>query len=160
MGNASTWLGCRPGAQACKTCLGSSQQKNISEHVIDAGLITPPDFVRLTSTAAARAFNIYPRKGVLAPGSDADVIIFDPAAEHVLSAASHHSRMDTNIYEGRAVTGKARRPLLLLKQGVQSGRTSRCRCCMTARCRVGLLCVLGTVLAASPMHAARAAQAG
>ena len=69
--------------------------------------------MRLTSTAAAHAFNIYPRKGVLAPGSDADVIIFDPAAEHVISAASHHSRMDTNIYEGRAVTGKARCPLLL-----------------------------------------------
>lgn len=75
--------------------------------------------MRLTSTAAARAFNLYPRKGVLAPGSDADVIVFDPAAEHVISAASHHSRMDTNIYEGRAVTGKARRPPLRLKQGIR-----------------------------------------
>ncbi|KAK9825674.1 hypothetical protein WJX81_001526 [Elliptochloris bilobata] len=74
--------------------------------LVATGLITPSDFVRLTSAAAAHAFNIYPRKGVLAPGSDADVIIFDPAAEHVLSAASHHSRMDTNIYEGRTVRGK------------------------------------------------------
>ncbi len=64
--------------------------------------------MRLTSTAAARAFNAYPRKGVLAPGSDADAIVFDPAAAHTLSAATHHSRMDTNIYEGRAVRGRAR----------------------------------------------------
>eukprot|EP00887_Chlorella_sp_A99_P002842 scaffold6.g2842.t1 len=61
---------------------------------------------RLTSTAAAQAFNVYPRKGVVAPGSDADVIVFDPAAEHTLTAAGHHSAMDTNIYEGKKVRGK------------------------------------------------------
>ena len=71
-------------------------------------MITPSDFVRLTSTAAAHAFNLYPRKGVLTPGSDADVVVFDPTAEHVISASTHHSGMDTNIYEGRAVRGKVR----------------------------------------------------
>ncbi len=94
-----------------------------------AGLITPSDFVRLTSTAAARAFNAYPRKGVLAPGSDADVIVFDPAAEHTLSASTHHSRMDTNIYEGRAVRGRARprpRPPAPPQPGRAPGGALRC----------------------------------
>jgi len=63
-------------------------------------------FVAATSTTAAQVFNIFPRKGLLAAGSDADVIVLDPAVTHTLSAASHHSRMDTNIYEGIQVTGK------------------------------------------------------
>ena len=73
-----------------------------------AGLMTPADFVRVTSTAVAQAFNIYPRKGVIAPGSDADIIILDPKEEHVISAATHHSVIDTNIYEGHRITGKVR----------------------------------------------------
>jgi len=64
--------------------------------------------VRLTSTAVAKAFNAYPRKGALAAGSDADIIILDPKAKHTISASTHHSRIDTNIYEGREVTGKVR----------------------------------------------------
>ena len=68
--------------------------------------MTPSDFVRATSAAAAQIFNIYPRMGHIAVGSDADVIVLDPAARHTISAASHHSRMDTNIYEGREVTGR------------------------------------------------------
>lgn len=71
-----------------------------------AGLITPSRFVDIVSTSVAQTFGIYPRKGVIAAGSDADVIIFNPAAEHTISAASHHSRMDTNIYEGKGIRGK------------------------------------------------------
>jgi dihydropyrimidinase len=70
--------------------------------------------VDIVSTGVAQAFGIYPRKGVIAPGSDADVIIFDPSVEHTISAASHHSRMDTNIYEGKRIRGKVR----LLRQHV------------------------------------------
>jgi dihydropyrimidinase len=62
--------------------------------------------VELVSTEAAKIFGLYPRKGVIQEGSDADIIILDPHAEHVISAATHHSRMDTNIYEGRKVKGK------------------------------------------------------
>ena len=56
----------------------------------------------------ARIFGIYPQKGHIAAGSDADVIIFDPAVEHTISAATHHSAMDTNIYEGMKIKGKVR----------------------------------------------------
>lgn len=73
---------------------------------LHAGLMSPSDFVRATSTAAAQTFNIYPRKGVIRPGSDADVIIFDPNIEHTILASTHHSRIDQNIYEGRSQRGK------------------------------------------------------
>jgi dihydropyrimidinase len=56
--------------------------------------------VRITSTAAAQIFNVYPRKGRIAAGSDADVIVLDPSEKHTISAATHHSRIDTNVYEG------------------------------------------------------------
>ena len=58
------------------------------------------------STSVARIFGIYPQKGHIAPGSDADVIILDPTIEHTISAATHHSAMDTNIYEGMTIKGK------------------------------------------------------
>ncbi|CAL8462951.1 g2485 [Coccomyxa elongata] len=76
------------------------------DELVRPGLITPSDFVRLVSTAVAQTYNVYPRKGLIAPGSDADIIVFDPEVEHTISASSHHSKMDTNIYEGREVTGK------------------------------------------------------
>ena len=66
----------------------------------------PTEFVRVTSTQAAKIFNLYPQKGVIEEGSDADVILFDPRKEHVIRAAHHQSTMDTNIYEGKKVTGK------------------------------------------------------
>jgi dihydropyrimidinase len=68
--------------------------------------MSPSDFVRVTSAAVAQIFNLYPRKGLVAAGSDADVIVLDPQAPHTLGAASHHSRMDTNIYEGRRVKSR------------------------------------------------------
>eukprot|EP00198_Chlamydomonas_reinhardtii_P010715 XP_001700052.1 predicted protein [Chlamydomonas reinhardtii] len=72
-----------------------------------AGLSSPSEYVRMTSTAAAQIFNIYPRKGRLAAGSDADVIILDPRVKHRLGVgASHSPRMDTNVYEGKEVQGR------------------------------------------------------
>ncbi len=56
--------------------------------------------MRVTSTAAAQIFNAYPRKGVVMAGSDGDVIVMDPRVNHTLGVGSHHSRMDTNVYEG------------------------------------------------------------
>ena len=50
---------------------------------------------------SAKIFNIYPRKGAILPGSDADIIILNPNSSFEMSAKSHHSRLDTNVYEGR-----------------------------------------------------------
>ena len=92
-------------AQLGPSTAGTTVQA-LSAWICRAGIITPSDFVRLTSTSVAKAFNAYPRKGALAAGSDADIIIIDPSVKHTISASTHHSRIDTNIYEGREVTGK------------------------------------------------------
>ena len=76
------------------------------ELMVNSGLMSPSDFVRVTSTAAAKIFNIYPRKGTISVGSDADVILLDPTVQHMLSAATHHSRVDMNVFEGMNITGK------------------------------------------------------
>jgi dihydropyrimidinase len=62
-------------------------------------------YVQITSTAAAKIFGLYPKKGTLAPGSDADVVIFDPDKEVRWSAKTHHMRVDYNPYEGRVTRG-------------------------------------------------------
>ncbi|MGQ0505274.1 MAG: dihydropyrimidinase [Myxococcaceae bacterium] len=62
-------------------------------------------YVQITSTSAAKIFGLYPRKGTLAPGSDADVVIFDPEKEVRWSAKTHHMRVDYNPYEGRTTKG-------------------------------------------------------
>lgn len=76
------------------------------DKLVNTGLITPPDFVRLSSTEAAKIFGLYPQKGLIAPGSDADIAILDPSKQHTLSAKSHHSALDTSVYEGMKIKGK------------------------------------------------------
>jgi dihydropyrimidinase len=72
---------------------------------VRAGRISLNRWVELTSTSPAKIFGLFPRKGTIAPGSDADIVIFDPDKTITLSAATHHMRVDYNPYEGRQVTG-------------------------------------------------------
>jgi dihydropyrimidinase len=62
-------------------------------------------FVELTSTAAAKMFGLFPKKGTIAVGSDADIVIFDPDREQTISAATHHMNVDYSAYEGRTIRG-------------------------------------------------------
>ncbi|HZI20510.1 MAG TPA: dihydropyrimidinase [Pyrinomonadaceae bacterium] len=62
-------------------------------------------FVELTSTAAAKMFGLFPRKGTIAVGSDADIVVFDPDAEQTISAATHHMNVDYSAYEGWKLRG-------------------------------------------------------
>ncbi len=57
---------------------------------VGTGAITPSDFVRATSTQTARIFTMYPRKGIVQSGADADLVIWDPEAEKTISAKTHH----------------------------------------------------------------------
>ncbi|KAJ8766790.1 hypothetical protein K2173_008344 [Erythroxylum novogranatense] len=74
--------------------------------LVESGQLSITDFVRVTSTECAKIFNIYPRKGAILAGSDADIVILNPNASVTISANYHHSRTDTNVYEARRGKGK------------------------------------------------------
>jgi dihydropyrimidinase len=76
------------------------------------GRINLNRFVQLMSTAPAKMFGMFPRKGTIAVGSDADIVIFDPQQKHILSANTHHSNVDYSLFEGREVTGKVQKVFL------------------------------------------------
>jgi len=92
------------------------------KHVLPgAGPISPNRMVELLSINPAKLFGLYPRKGTIAPGSDADIVIFDPEKQHLITAADQHSKVDYNLYEGTEVTGS---PEIVLLRGnvlVESG---------------------------------------
>jgi dihydropyrimidinase len=72
---------------------------------VRTGRISLNRFVDLTSTSPAKIFGLFPRNGTIAPGSDADIVIFDPEKSMVLSAKTLHMKVDYNPYEGRKVEG-------------------------------------------------------
>lgn len=76
-------------------------------HGVNAGRITMERFVEITSAAPSRIFGMYPQKGVIAAGADADAVLWDAKVEHLISAATHSMRCDYSMFEGWKVTGNA-----------------------------------------------------
>ncbi|HSL09685.1 MAG TPA: dihydropyrimidinase [Actinomycetota bacterium] len=94
----------------------------IHEFGVRAGRITLNRMVELLCTNPAKLFGLYPRKGTIAVGSDADLVVFDPERRHTIKASEHHSKIDYNLYEGTEVTGT---PEIVLLRGhvlVEDGR--------------------------------------
>lgn len=81
---------------------------------VSEGRLSVNRFVELISTTPAKLFGLYPRKGTIAVGSDADLVLFDPNRKHTISAKTHHMRVDYSMFEGIEVTGM---PSTVLSQG-------------------------------------------
>ena len=79
---------------------------------VHQGRITLNKFVEVACTNPARIFGMFPRKGTIAPGSDADIVLFDPNERHRISAKTHHMNVDYSAYEDWEVTGKVRTVVL------------------------------------------------
>ncbi len=93
--------------------------------------ITLNRWVEITSTTPAKMFGMYPKKGTISVGSDADLVIWDPNAKHVISAKTHHMRVDYSMFEGFAVTGNAETVLsrgeVIVDKGSWLGKPGRGR---------------------------------
>lgn len=91
---------------------------------VNKGRITLNKFVEVACTNPAKIFGMFPRKGTIAVGSDADIVIFDPNEKHTLSAKSHHMNVDYSAYEGWEMTGKVKTVLLRGKVAIDNGKCS------------------------------------
>jgi dihydropyrimidinase len=89
---------------------------------VQGGRFSANRFVQLVSTAPAKLFGLYPRKGTIAVGSDADLVIFDPNREETISAATHHMRVDYSMFEGIRVKGVPRQVLVGGRTVIDQGR--------------------------------------
>ncbi len=87
---------------------------------VGSGRISLNKFVEVTSTNAAKIFGMYPRKGTIAIGADADIVIFDPNKKHTISAATHHMNVDYSGYEGWELKGKTETVLLRGNVAIES----------------------------------------
>ncbi|HJN55262.1 MAG TPA: amidohydrolase family protein, partial [Candidatus Poseidoniales archaeon] len=81
---------------------------------VRTGKLTPREFVAVTSTNAGKIFNVYPQKGIIAPGAHADIVVWDPERSRTISAETHNQNIDFSIYEGMTVTGV---PAITISQG-------------------------------------------
>src|SRR5262249_26813325 len=99
----------RPGVENLQTMLPMLYSEGVR-----GGRLSLSRFIEVTSTNAAELFGLYPRKGTLSIGSDADVVVFDPELERVIDSAMLKSNVDYSVYDGWRVTGW---PVMTLRRG-------------------------------------------
>jgi dihydropyrimidinase len=88
---------------------------------VQKGRITLNKYVEVTSTNVAKIFGMFPRKGCIAVGSDADLVIFDPNEDHTLSVDTHHMNVDYSAYEGWKLKGKCKTTILRGQVAIDNG---------------------------------------
>jgi dihydropyrimidinase len=101
---------------------GVEHRLDLLHQGVVAGRLTLSRWAEVMATAPARMFGLYPKKGTVAAGSDADLVIYDPQARHTLSSSSHHMNVDYSCYEGMEVQGTVQTVLLRGQVVVESGR--------------------------------------
>ena len=110
---------------------GVEHRMDLLHQGVVAGEITLARWVEVCSTTPAKMFGLYPRKGVLQPGSDADIVVYDPQAKQTISASTHHMNVDYSAYEGMEITGRVQTVLsrgeIVVNSGVYRGRAGRGR---------------------------------
>ncbi len=89
---------------------------------VNKGKISLNKYVEVTSANSAKIFGMFPRKGTIGIGSDADIVIFDPEKKHIISAKTHHMNVDYSGYEGWEVKGKVETVLLRGKVAIEKGK--------------------------------------
>ncbi|MGW0775527.1 dihydropyrimidinase [Streptomyces sp. NPDC002835] len=85
---------------------GVENRMDLLHQAVVDGHITRRRWIEIACATPARMFGLYPKKGTIAPGADADIVVYDPHAEQTLSVESHHMNVDYSAYEGRRVTGR------------------------------------------------------
>ncbi|MEU6159618.1 dihydropyrimidinase [Streptomyces sp. NPDC047130] len=105
---------------------GVEHRMDLLHQAVVDGHLTRRRWIDIACAAPARMFGLYPRKGTLAPGADADVVIYDPHAEQVISAETHHMNVDYSAYEGKRITGRVEtvlsRGVPVIESGAYVGR--------------------------------------
>ncbi|MFZ0100024.1 MAG: amidohydrolase family protein, partial [Gemmobacter sp.] len=143
---ASLWAGLQSGSLSCVAtdhCSFTTDQKRFGlndfskipngtggledrmpmlwTHGVNTGRLTPNEFVAVTSTNIAKILNLYPKKGAVLVGADADLVVWDPAKEKVISAGTQQSCIDYNVFEGQKVKGLPRFTLSRGKVAIHDG---------------------------------------
>ncbi|MFF8916223.1 dihydropyrimidinase [Streptomyces sp. NPDC015032] len=85
---------------------GVENRMDLLHQAVVDGHISRRRWIEIACAAPARMFGLYPKKGTIAPGADADIVIYDPHAEQIMSAETHHMNVDYSAYEGKQVTGR------------------------------------------------------
>ncbi len=105
---------------------GVEERVDLMHQAVADGKLSKERWVEVVSTAPAKMFGMYPRKGAIAVGSDADIVVYDPARTHVLSAKTHHMDVDYSCYEGMTVRGGSdivmSRGSVIVRNGEFTGR--------------------------------------
>jgi dihydropyrimidinase len=105
---------------------GVEERVDLMHQAVVDGKLSRERWVEVVSTAPAKMFGMYPRKGAIAVGSDADIVLYDPTRKHVLSAKTHHMDVDYSCYEGMTVQGGSdivmSRGSVIVRNGEFTGR--------------------------------------